>query len=755
MNRRSLTILCCLTLCFPAGLSPGAGANEARVPPVRVRHTGPDLYGGRILPIRGSGAASGQEARTQRLRIGARKVWLALDDLNGAYLKNYKLRGKGEHVEVWVADDQDRISSDLRFPGQDCRNDERVSITRRQIRQLVRAFDTNIYPKESRTFSKPPRRRGTDALLYSSQVVQPPFPRGYYKGEGDNIVVLVDNVRDDNFYDANNTDNLPYIAGFFSSGFNELHDRNVMTIDAYDWLHRTGATPPNEPVPGDNCASKPARPHLYESTFAHEYQHLLEYYEDANESNWVNEGLSDYAQTLTGYAKARKPITDVGFDSHIQCFLGWLAVQTDANPNPRDGGPENSLTLWEEQDGEVLCDYGSAYSMMELLNSRYGKPFMGRFHRHDANGLSSLDRLLATVANPTSAREVVHEWNVMAALDGILDDGARLISGSPGRFKARSLDAMVNWDNPDTHSEPGAPPNGADYVRLRSQSGAYMAADEIESITFDGGETVLPEAPEWSVASDPPGASDNPALHSGSAVEIDRTIIQEVTVPTNNATLSFDTWYQIEEGWDFGFVQVSTDGGRTYTSLDNATTTRSAQQDAIDEVHRNLPGFTGNSGCPAGSQLEDTCDPDWVTQRFDLSDYAGEDIVLAFRYISDATVGLAGWYVDDVELGNRNLSQGNTLSGWQTPAALDPPAVAGFTVQLIAYDDDHTVAAHTTLPLGSGFAGSLEGDALDAFLPEEADVVAAIVGYDEPTESIRNYAPYVLEVNGIEQPGGS
>ena len=53
----------------------------------------------------------------------------------------------------------------------------------------------------------------------------------------------------------------------------------------------------------------------------------------------------------------------------MQCFLGWLTVQTDANPNPRaTSGPENSLTRWSDQgDGEILCDYGAAYTFMEYV----------------------------------------------------------------------------------------------------------------------------------------------------------------------------------------------------------------------------------------------------------------------------------------------------------------------------------------------------------------------------------------------------
>ena len=188
--------------------------------------------------------------------------------------------------------------------------------------------------------------------------------------------MLIDNVRDDNLYDLNNTQGFSYIAGFFSSGLNGFFNRNVMTIDAFDWLHRTGQNPPNEPVPGNNCTSAPARPSLYEGVFAHEYQHLLLSYVDPAEATWINEGTSDMAIALTGYGDPAAPITDLHFDSHIQCFPGYNSVQTDANPNPRPGGPENSLNVWGDQnfdhEQEILCDYGAAYSFLLWLADTYG-----------------------------------------------------------------------------------------------------------------------------------------------------------------------------------------------------------------------------------------------------------------------------------------------------------------------------------------------------------------------------------------------
>ncbi|HYI44987.1 MAG TPA: peptidase M6 [Actinomycetota bacterium] len=750
---RRFTILLSALLVL-ALITPGVqvGAAPRKAPPIRVRHISSDYTNPRMT-IKNS-RLNGPRARNQGPKVGANKTWLALDDVQGApYLKNFKLRGLGKHIEVWVADDSDDVSTGLAFPAGDCRNDERIKITNKQVKYLIKEFDENIYPKESRIFSKPPDRDGSDARLYNPSVIQPPFPPNYYKGRGNRIVTLIDNVREDNFYDPNNSQNLAYIAGFFTSAFNELFDRNVMTIDAFDWLHRTRGKPPNEPVQGDNCASKPARPFLYESTFAHEYQHLLEYYQDANESTWVNEGLSDHAQTFTGYARPRRPITQLGFDGHTQAFLGFLEVLTDANPNPRVGGPENSLNLWEEQPGEVLSDYGASYTFMEFLKSRYGTKFMGKFHRNGLNSFESLETLLRkTKAKPT-AREVLHDWSAMVALDGVLDDGASLEGAPAGRFKTKSLHASVNWDNDDTYALPGAPPNGADFVRLRDGD-TYLSADDISSITFDGEDSLPPAPVEWVVDSEPPDRAKNAALYSGSGADLDRAIVAEVSVPANDPILRFENRYEIDDGFDFGFVQVSTDGGATYKSLANDHTVNDSDPGASVDVQDNLPGLTGNSGCPPGSQLGGSCQPSWVTETFDLSAYAGQDILLAFRYITDRSVNLEGWWIDEVSVGNKKVSQGTTINDWQSPTEVRPVPVEGFTVQLVAYDDAHTTAGYTVLTLVPGFTGGLEGTALAAFLPDNASTVAALVTYDESTEELTQYAPYTLQVNGQTQPGG-
>ena len=40
------------------------------------------------------------------------------------------------------------------------------------------------------------------------------------------------------------------------------------------------------------------------------------------------------------------------------------------------------------------------------------------------------------------------------------------------------------------------------------------------------------------------------------------------------------------------------------------------------------------------------------------------------------------------------------------------------------------------------------------YIDKKADFVGAIVTYDDPSESVDQYAPYRLTVNGVTQPGG-
>jgi hypothetical protein len=738
--------------------SPVAQADPSEPPPGHgprsdVRHVGPDYNHGKPerLLKKASAKARKQAQRQKpvgRDKVGDSKVWLALDDLNGIYLKTYTLRGVGEHIQVWVADN--RAFPDHEVDGEtvpDCRNNLGLTdVTDAQVRSFVHEFDTNIYPTESQAFSVAPDRNGKQARTDLMGL-----PNNYFqttKQGADDTVVLVDNVRDANYYTPDEPDGQTYIAGFFYSTFNEYTDRNIMTIDAYDWLHRTGANPPDDADDPayQNCdyASGAPRPHLYEGTFAHEYQHLLEYYQDPDEASWVNEGLSDYAQTLVGYVDPSIPVTDAMADSHIRCFAGFMADEGY-------GGPENSLTRWEDQGGpEVLCDYGAAYSFMQYLYGHYGEAFLSELHRQPANGLDGLQAVLDAHGSTASAMDVLHQWQATMALDNVIDGGARLTGGDAATYSEDTLGSQINWDatyddinhdgthgdtGNEAYSTPGAPTNGADYVKV---------SPDVQSLEFSGASTYAPDPMEWTSVTDAPDHDGDAALYAGNGDEIDHAAVLPPIAVQEGDTLSFDTRYDVEPSWDFFFVQVSTDQGKSWTSLPIDGTTSETDPSAYPTVQSNVPGFTGDSG-------------GWVHKDVDLSQYAGQDVLVSFRYITDWGTHYPGVWIDNVAVGGTTLLDGTSTDGLRSMSQVNPPAVAGWTVQVVAYGDAGAWIGSVPLAAsGDRMVGSLSMEQLTAMASATGAnrTVGALVTADDPTESATKYARYTLTADGEVQPGG-
>lgn len=95
-------------------------------------------------------------------------------------------------------------------------------------------------------------------------------------------------------------------------------------------------------------------------------------------------------------------------------------------------------------------------------------------------------------------------------------------------------------------------------------------------------------------------------------------------------TLTFWTWYDIEDDWDYAYVEVSTDGGTTFRSIPgNITTTYNPNGQNAGN------GITGNSG-------------GWVEAFFPLGATADTTTIVRFRYKTDGYVLGDGIYVDDI-----------------------------------------------------------------------------------------------------------
>jgi hypothetical protein len=100
----------------------------------------------------------------------------------------------------------------------------------------------------------------------------------------------------------------------------------------------------------------------------------------------------------------------------------------------------------------------------------------------------------------------------------------------------------------------------------------------------------------------------------------------------DSASLTFWVNYNIEEFWDYAYVMVSNDEGSTWDILD---TERAINFD---------PNGNGYGAGLTGKSLG------WVQDSVDLSDYAGEQVLLRFEYITDDAVFSTGACFDDFEI---------------------------------------------------------------------------------------------------------
>lgn len=603
------------------------------------------------------------------------KIFLILNDYLGRYQATFfNLMGDSPNSQVWV-------QANLAWPAGDPR--PTPVITCDQVSYLMGQFDGNIYPKETSFFGMPDTLTGENASLDDLLGL----PSDYYTDSAGRQIILVSNVRDNNYY---NSTYPIYIAGFYSPSYEDYFDRNVMTIDAYDWANRTGPSG--------------TRPYLYEGVFAHEYQHLLHGDYDPDEELFINEGMSNLAEYLTGYGVALKGHIDAGA-----------------------ANPENSLTVWGDQgDLEILTDYGQAYLFQYYLMEQFGTPFIQALFHNTDNGITGVDSTLSAMDEHTTFADVYHDWSVAALIN----------SRKPGNGKYQfwNVDPSLSYyfapfnigtpaaPNPEAFSTPGAPPWGTDYLWITG------SPKDLRRLTFNGlPYSTFPTA--WT--------SDGSVLFGGTGDLIDNWAIFPAT---GGGTLTFDTKYDIEQYWDFGFIQVSTDGGYNWTSLSNAATTDLHDPNAHPTVVANLPGLTGSTG---GA---------WVPMSFDLSAYAGQNILIAFRYVTDWATSEAGWYIDNVTVDGNLVSDGSNTSAFKD------------ITEIIPFNNDFTVTFVGTKNVGKKVEYKVKVMHLNhdtetgkielADLLKTSNSVVMLVSFDAQ-EGVNYYADYTYQLEYRHtKPGG-
>jgi len=549
----------------------------------------------------------------------------------------------------------------------------------------------------------------------------------------DALVVLVYNIQDGSYYDCAET---TYTVGYFAPDFLSSLGMNVIVIDPFDWANRVG----------DQTGNADGVPFLMEGVIAHELEHLLMEYSDTTEVSWVDEGLADMAIFLNGYPAGGSHVAYQQVFHRETSLTRW------------GGGLENYgasftyfLYLWERAGGEGGGDYTP-----NGLNDGPGDRLIQAIFAEQADSLEGVQKAidaynaLATDKLP-SADELYQDWVVTMYLDaeGTKYDLHSFELGSEEASLGWTIDVANNlfWDGrgiykgamPEPRWSKGnvptqvALPYGASYERFTNPGSSF-------AVDFSG---------QPSVDIDPPGPA---TAHWWGGYSNSSDKLLNVTTPVaGGQTIGFDTWYFIEEGWDYGFLEAEVGGSWVTVPLFNGST----EVTTDDNPHENNAEGNGLTGTSGGAYFVD--EPEYIHLTGTLP--AGTTNV-RFRYSTDAGYLDAGWFVANVTVNDSpaTVSSAASPDDWQYVDG--PEQDNNWSVQIISSCDITPGSSTGETHDGSWYVYRFSGDQfrIAGFDTkclkgrEKGNLTVAVSNLPDGTVTVFD-APYVLRVNNTGNGG--
>lgn len=356
------------------------------------------------------------------------------------------------------------------------------------------------------------------------------------------------------------------------------------------------------------------------SVLAHEFQHMIHWYTDRNEETWMNEGFSDVAMMLNDY----------GIGGHDSIFVM---------------NPDIQLTDWPTSPDQRTAHYGSSFMFLAYFLDRFKEVATQALVKNPANGMVSIDEVLnqmqakdAETGQPVGADDVFADWAITNYLkDGEVGDGRYTYNNYPMAPQTSETDTINNCPSSETTSDVSQ--YGTDYILINCE-GNY-------NIHFEGSTQVgvLAENPH----------SGKYAFWSNKGDDSDMTLTRtfDFSQVSGPISLNYWTWYDLEEDYDYLFVEASLDGGK----WEILKTPSGTDEDPSGNSYG--WGYNHTSG-----GLET---PIWIQESIDLSQFAGKSVQIRFEYVTDAAVNGEGLLLDDVEVPQINYQTDfeQDDGGWQ------------------------------------------------------------------------------------------
>ena len=404
--------------------------------------------------------------------------------------------------------------------------------------------------------------------------------------------------------------NLPGVGGYYSA--EDLYPRGVNAYSNQRKMLYVNIDSYELGTPG------------YASTVAHEFQHMIHWYQHERDDAWINEGSSMLAQTLNGYSAD-------GLDAAFAAAPGTQV--SDFCYGPPDC-----------PDDQASAHYGAGFQWMLYFYQHYGADRAMRAVLADKSlsTIALFDDVLARLGSHDTARDMFRKWTVANFVDDPGIDGG--VYGYKNTYPGCCIHASV------TTSADSYPYTYNGHVNQFATNYVELKPNGARSLTvrFAGDPTVglVPNAP----------VQGNSEWWSNRGDELDSTLTRAFDLSrARRATLRYDLWYNVEKDFDYGYVEVSGDGGRTWRTLKGRYTT---DKDPNGSNYGN--GYTGFSAKAPGNR------GGWLHEDIDLSRYAGRHILVRFEHITDDAYNLSGLTLDNIRVPELGFTDGPGLGGWQT-----------------------------------------------------------------------------------------
>ena len=331
----------------------------------------------------------------------------------------------------------------------------------------------------------------------------------------------------------------------------------------------------------------------------------------------------------------------------------------------------------------------SGYVSNDQLKNHFGEPLYWKDDGYtemttsDASGLKVFVRIGLYNVNPEDSNEYVsvvgHEYGHSLGLPDFYSTGSRDTYGTwnlmatdyfhffPAYDRARmgwivpkvmqSGEVTLRESKTDTGSITWARPDGTPYTL--TGEGIRNADTYVVNLPTA---RLIEEVPSGSHAWFSGAGNDFGC--PGHYLDVYLPSLEQVASATA-VTLKFKSLYEIEWDYDYGFVLVSTDGGKTFTSLASRKGTTIAASynpntNACQSQYGN--GITGVSGDGTNTQTNPHRNPAFenignpyppavfIDDEYDLTAYKGQTIILRFAYSTDPGLAKRGWFIDDLSI---------------------------------------------------------------------------------------------------------